>query len=403
MNKMLLIFKHEFLRTVKRTGFIILTLALPVLALLAIGISQIVIRTVTPPVELTRIGYVDEIGGFEMATQGNIDFVRFDATEAAMQALFNKDIARYFIIPTDFVSTGTINLYATQKELAPPPATADAIKNFITNNLLAGKVPVNVISRVESPLNLVPIALTSTGAVAPQQAGYANFIIPGIFSFLLAMSLVFTSTYVLQSLAEEKENRLMEILLSSVSTRQLLAGKVLGLGTAGLVQVIVWVISLPLLLKLASSSIGGILSTIRIPPGFWVFGIIYFILGYALFAVLSSCIAAITSSVQEGQGLAGLYTLFAIAPLWFISLLILFPNSPVWISFSIFPFSAPVLVMLRLGITGVPAWQLGVSITVLVLCVFGGLLLAAKLLRTYLLMYGKRPDMRAIIRSFRKA
>ena len=111
------------------------------------------------------------------------------------------------------------------------------------------KVPANVITRVETPLNLVTTTLTSTGAVAPQQGGYANFIIPGVFSLLLALSLIFSSTYVLQSLGEEKENRLMEILLSSVSTRQLLTGKVLGLGAAGLVQVIVWVISLPAPLK----------------------------------------------------------------------------------------------------------------------------------------------------------
>jgi ABC-2 type transport system permease protein len=81
--------------------------------------------------------------------------------------------------------------------------------------------------------------------------------------------------------------------------------------------------------------------------------------------------------------------------------LLYFPNNPVWVVFSIFPFTAPVLVMLRLGLTGVPVWQLAVSITVLVLCIIGGLLLAGKLLRTYLLMYGKRPKLGEIIRSFR--
>ena len=129
-------------------------------------------------------------------------------------------------------------------------------------------MPADIITRVEAPLNLVTTTLTSTGAVAPQQGGYANLIVPGVFSFLLALSLIFTSTYVLQSLGEEKENRLMEILLSSVSTRQLLTGKVLGLGAAGLVQVIVWVISFPLLLNLASSSIGGFISTIQVPANF---------------------------------------------------------------------------------------------------------------------------------------
>ncbi len=250
-------------------------------------------------------------------------------------------------------------------------------------------------------MNLVTTTLTSTGAVASEQGGLTNLIIPGIFSFLLALALAFSSAYVLQGFGEEKENRLMEILLSSVSTRQLIAGKVLGIGAAGLAQVVVWVISIPLLLGLASSSIGGFVQTIQIPANFLALGIVYFILGYLLFAVLSAAIAAISPTIREAQGLAGIFTIFAIAPFWFYSALLLFPNSPVWVVFSIFPFSAPVLVMLRFGMTGVPAWQLAVSMAVLVLCIIGGLLLAAKLLRTYLLMYGKRPRLGEIVRNLR--
>ena len=222
-----------------------------------------------------------------------------------------------------------------------------------------------------------------------------------MFSILLALSIIFSSTYMLQGLGEEKENRLIEILLSSVSTRQLITGKVLGIGAAGLVQVVVWVASIPFLLNLASSSIGGFISSIKIPAYLPVLGVTYFILGYLLFAVLSTGFAAISTTVREGQGLASIFTLFQIAPFWFASLLLAFPNSPVWVVFSIFPFSAPVLVMLRLGVTGVPAWQLAVSIAVLVLCIIGGMLLVAKLLRTYILMYGKKPDLREITRSFR--
>ena len=402
MNKTLLIFRHEFLHTIKRTGFIILTLALPVLALLGIGIFHIVSGVTRPPTEVTKIGYVDKAGGFDQfATQGNITLVRFDTPEAATQVLIKKDIGEYFIIPPDFISTGIISRYTTERELTPSAATTAAIKNFISSNLLAGKVPTTTITRVEAPLYLVTTTLTSTGAVAPKQGGFGNFIIPAIFGAMLALALVFTSTYVLQSLAEEKENRLMEILLSSVSTRQLLTGKVLGLGAAGMVQVIVWVVSIPLLLNLASSSIGGFLSTIQITPSLLVLGVVYFILGYSLFAVLSAGVAAMSSTVREAQGLASIYTLFPIAPFWFLSLLLLAPNSPIWIVFSIFPFSAPVLVMLRLGLTGVPAWQLVVSIAVLVLSIIGGLLLAVRLLRTYVLMYGKRPGIGEIIRNLR--
>jgi ABC-2 type transport system permease protein len=402
MNKTLLIFRHEFLHTIMRTGFIILTLALPVLALLGIGVIHIISGVAKPPAEVTRIGYVDEIGGFDQfTTQENVTFLRFDTPEAATQALINKNITEYFVIAPDYISTGIIKRYIIQKEVTPPDATTAAIKNFLSSNLLAGKVPTSTIDRIEAPLNLVTTTLTATGAVASEQGGLTNLIIPGIFGLLLALSLSFSSAYVLQGLGEEKENRLMEILLSSISTRQLITGKVSGIGAAGLVQVVVWVVSIPLLLNLASSSIGGFLSMIKIPPNFLVLGIVYFILGYLLFAVLSASVAAVSPTVREAQGLAAIFTLFAVAPFWFYSLIMLFPNSPVWVVFSIFPFSAPVLVMLRLGMTGVPAWQLIASIAVMVLCIAGGLLLAAKLLRTYILMYGKRPRLGEIIRNLR--
>jgi ABC-2 type transport system permease protein len=400
MNKTFLIFRHELLYTIRRVGFIILTLALPVLALLGIGILHITTGIVKPPSEVTKIGYVDEAGEYrQFTTQGSIQFVLYDNAEAATQALVAKDIKEYFVIPVDFPSRGLISRFTTQREVTPPPGTVDAMKKFVTSNLLTGKVSPPSITLIEAPLNVATIRLTETGAVASQQGGLTNLIIPGVFSLLLALSLSFSSAYVLQGLGEEKENRLMEILLSSVSTRQLIISKVLGIGTAGLVQVVVWVISIPFLLKLASSSIGGIISTIQIPANFLVLGVAYFILGYLLFAVLSAGVAAVSPTVREAQGLAAIFTLFAVAPFWFYSLLLLFPNSPVWVVFSIFPFSAPVLVMLRFGMTGVPAWQLASSMTVLILSIVGGLLAAAKLLRVYLLMYGKRPRLGEIIRN----
>jgi ABC-2 type transport system permease protein len=402
MNKTLSIFRHEFRKTIKKVGFIILTLSLPVLALLGIAVYQIVSGIAAPPAEANKVGYVDQIGDIDQFTsQGNVTLLHFDDVDGALQALINKEITYYFVIPNDLTSGGVIKLYTMQKELTPPVATTTAIKNFISSNLLDGKVTVDVITWVESPLSLVSTTLTSTGEVAPKQAGYVNFIVPGIFSFLMALSLIFSSTYVLQSLSEEKENRVMEILLSSVSTRQLLTGKVLGLGVAGLTQVAVWVMSFPLLLNLASSSVGGIISTIKVPFSFWILGILYFILGYALFAVLSACISAVTSTVQEAQGLAAIYTIFNFVPFWFVSLLLIFPNSPIWVILSIFPFTAPVVILLRLGLFGVPAWQLAVSIIVLILCITGGLLMAGKLLRAYTLMYGRRPDLKEIVRSLK--
>jgi ABC-2 type transport system permease protein len=408
MNKTYLIFKHESLYTIKRIGFIIMTFIVPLLALLGIGIGQLISTMTKPPViEMKTIGYIDEGGKFDhYTTQGYVNLVRFNTPDDATQALIRNDVPEYFIIPADYTSTGVIHRYTLEKEIETPPITKAVIKNFLTSNLLAGKVPPDIVILIESPLDLKVTRLTKTGAVASEQSGIGNIIIPGVFSLLLALSLMFCSNFLIQGLGEEKESRLIEVLLSSVSIRQLLTGKILALGAAGLVQVLVWLISAPLLLNLASSSFGGFISfisRIQIPANFLILGIVYFILGYLLFAVLSVGIGAISPNAREGGQLSLIYTLLGFAPLWFSSLLIHFPKSPIWVVLTIFPITAPVETMLRLGVTGIPAWELAVSIAVLGLSIIGGLILAINVFRIHLLLYGKRPSFGQIIHNLRTA
>jgi ABC-2 type transport system permease protein len=403
MNKTLLIFRHELITTLKRTGYIVMTLALPVLALLAVGISALFLAIARPPsVEVITIGYVDEEGGFNhFTTQRNIRLVSFTTREEATRAMAGGDIKEYFIVPSDYTFKGTVYRYTLEKQLMAPPDIAAAIKSFLTNNLLTGKLPSETIRVIESPLNLVTTRLTETGAIDPEQGGFGNLIIPGIFSILLVLSLTFSSAYLIQGLGEEKENRLIEVLLSSVSARQLMTGKVLGLGVAGLVQVLVWLISLTLLLSLAAAVFGGFFTTIQIPANFIILGIVYFILGYSLFAVLSAGVGAISPSAREGQQLASVFTLVAISPLWFASAVINFPNNPAWVGLTIFPLTAPVIVMLRLGLTEIPAWELAASMLVLIICTVGLLLAAVRVFRTYVLMYGRRPGLGELFRNLK--
>jgi ABC-2 type transport system permease protein len=402
MNKTLLIFRHEFLHMIKRKAFIILTLIVPVLALIGIGVFQLVSTDEPPIVETVTIGYVDEAGGFDQyTTQGYIELFRFDTPGDATAALINGDVAEYFVIPSDYLSTGAINRYTLERQLETPPAIAAGIKNFLTSNMLADKVPPETVYRIKYPLDLVTTRLTETGEVATEQGGYGNVFIPFIFGLLLALSLQASSMYMVEGLGDEKESRLIEVLLSSVSPRQLLTGKVLGLGAGGLVQVVVWLASLPLLLNLASSTIGGFFITIQLPTNFLVLGIVYFILGYLLFAALSAGIGAISPSVREGQPLVLIYALLAFVPLWFASLLFIFPDNPIWTVLTIFPVTAPIAVMVRLGVAGIAAWELATSLAVMVLSIIGALALSVKAFRVYLLMYGKRPGWGEIIQSLR--
>jgi ABC-2 type transport system permease protein len=402
VNKTRLIFRHEFGHAIKRKGFIILTLVVPVLALIGIGLFQLVSTDEPPLVETVTIGYVDEAGGFDEHTaQGYIEIIGFDTPGDATAALVNGDVAEYFVIPADYLSTGVVNRYTLERQLETPAAVAAAIRNFLTDNMLAGKVPPETIYRIEAPLNLVTTRLTEAGEVATEQGGYGNVMIPFIFGLLLALSLQASSVYLVQGLGDEKESRLIEVLLSSVSPRQLLTGKVLGLGTAGLVQVAVWLASLPLLLSLASSTIGGFFVTIQLPANFVVLGIVYFVLGYSLFAALSAGVGAISPSVREGQQLSMIYAMLVYVPLWLASFLFIFPDSPIWTVLTIFPVTAPIEVMLRLGVAGIATWELVISLAVMVICIILVMFLAVRAFRVYLLMYGKRPAWGEIMRNLR--
>ena len=302
MNKTYLIFRHEFLQEIKKVGYIVMTLIVPVLALLAIGVFKLVFPTAAPAAEVAQA--------------------------------------------------------------APPPPTT---QNYVGD------------------------------------PNMANILIPGVFALLLGLSLMLGANALVTGLGEEKESRLIQILFSSVSVRQLLIGKVLGMGAAGLLQVLVWLLSMPALLRIASASFGGFASRMQIPANFLILGIVYFVLGYLLFAVLSIGVGAISAGAEEASKLALFYTLGSFTPLWLSSLNMFFPNSPIWAVLTIFPVTAPMMTMLRLGTGQVPAWQIVVSIVVLALSIVVGLVLSIKIFRMHMLMYGKRPKLGQLIQSLKEA
>ena len=405
MYKSYLIFKHEFLQAIRKVGFIVMTLIVPVLALLAIGVFELITTATEPSAkEVTIIGYVDEVGIFSDQTdQGLIKLIPFSSREDATQALVRRDVSEYIVIPSDYTSSGTIQRYTLAKELGTPQITAYLIESFLAWNLLKDEVPPEIITSIVSPLNLEVTRLDENGDIAQEQGNIGNIFIPFIFALLLSLAFMFGANSLISGLGEEKESRLIQVLFSSVSVRQLLIAKVLALGTAGLLQVLIWLISAPLLLSLASSSFGGFLSDIQIPANFLILGVVYFILGYLLFAVFSVGVGGISSSATEGHTLAMFYTLTGFVPLWFFGVLVSFPNSPIWVVLTIFPITAPVQTMLRLGVSDIPTWQIVTSIGVLGLSIIVGLFLSIKIFRMFMLMYGKRPGLAEIIHGLKTA
>ena len=403
MNKTLLLVKHEFLGTVRRKAFIILTLAFPLIALLGIFAGQVIPKMITPTTTIEKIGYIDKVGVFNQGIdENNIQLISYTTEDDAKTALVNKDIKEYFIIGADYMSTGLIQRYTLTSEIAPSGTVQNVIRDFLLNNLLTGNTA-EVIQRAKNPLNIASTTLTTTGTTAARQGGFSALILPYIFSILLMAAIFSSSGYLLQGLGEEKENRVMEILLSSISPKQLLAGKVLGLGAAGLVQIIVWLISANFLMNMASATWGNVIGSLQVPPDFLILGIIYFILGYLLMAVLMAGVGSVSPTAREGQQMSAFFIIPVIIPIYFMGLIMAHPENIVVKLLTFFPITAPLTVIVRLGLSSIPLWELLVSIGILILSIWGCFVLCTKLFRTYLLMYGKRPDLKEIIRSFKEA
>ncbi|MFQ6063318.1 MAG: ABC transporter permease, partial [Methanosarcinales archaeon] len=256
------------------------------------------------------------------------------------------------------------------------------------DNLLRGKIDEQLLQRVKDPINLRQYTLNKEGKI--QKKSFADMVIPFAFAFILMITIFTSSGYLLQGIVEEKENRIIEILLSSVTPRELLAGKIIGLGSAGLVQITFW---------LTAGSMGSIfVLPVFITPSIIAIALIYFALGFLFYASLMAGVGAISNSMREGQQLASIFSITSIIPLVLMNYLIEKPDSTIAIALSIIPFTAPITSMIRVAVTQVPLYQLAISIVILAISTYFVILLSAKVFRMGLLMYGKRPTIREILR-----
>ena len=407
MDKTFQVIKHEFIQMVKSKSFIIVTLLFPILALLILGGYQLIQRigTQDTTAEAVSIGYVDKVGGFNDTSQTvEITFIRYPSPEEATEALIAGDIEEYFVITPDYISTGRIDRFTLERELEMSGSTRNAVRNFLLNNLLQGYVSDEMLERARSPAWFASTRLDETGQISPEQGGMLGvFLLPYLFSFLFWVAILMCSFTLLEGLGEEKENRVMEVLLSSISTKQLLLGKVIGLGIGGLLQILFWLFSGGLILGMASTTVGGMFSGLEIPTRLVVFGAVYFILGYLIFGTLFASIGALTPTYREGQQISFFIMPAGIIPLMIVPFFAENPDHPITYFLTLFPITAPVTSMARLGVGNISSWQLALNIILLLISAMGLLFLGAKVFRTFLLMYGKKPSLREVIRSLRQS
>ena len=405
MNKTWIIARHEFSTTVKRLSYVLLTVSFPLLALIGLFVYQgvVLLGADETPAEDIKIGYVDQTGIFTQYTDPDgAVLIPYGPDYDIQGALLAKEVDEYFIIHEDYLETGGISRFTTKRELELPGGVMALIEDFLIANLLSGEVSDEVMQRVKSPLLPVSYGVDpDTGQILPPVDIFSAFGLPYIFSILFMISLFFTSGFLLQGVSEEKENRLMEILLSSVSARQLLTGKVVGLGAAGLLQITVWFISGLIFATIASAWIAP-LANLSIPVDLIILGIIYFILGYLLYGIIWSVIGSLGANARESSQLTTLVVLPAILPVILIGLFIENPEHVIFTVFTLLPITAPVAAVMKISVGALPVWELIVSIILLGVSIVAAMWLASRVFRTTLLMYGKRPSFNEIWRYIRE-
>jgi ABC-2 type transport system permease protein len=167
----------------------------------------------------------------------------------------------------------------------------------------------------------------------------------------------------------------------------------MGLGAAGLLQIKVWL--------LAISLGSGRALPIKIEPALLFLTLVYFLFGFVFFASMMAGIGAVTVSLQESQQVAGIFTFAAASPLIFMQMILTKPDSPLAVFLSLFPLTSPVAMLTRIGASKVPLYQTAASLFILLVSIYGVIVLSSRLFRIYMLMYGKRPGVKGILKNIR--
>jgi ABC-2 type transport system permease protein len=280
----------------------------------------------------------------------------------------------------------------------------------------AGVPPERVPSIVRGRTGVKTERLTERGRGG---SGQANVVFAFAVSFLLYMAIVLYGQNVLRGVLEEKQSRVAEVVLSSVRPSTLLAGKVIGVGAVGLLQIAVWIVGTgivgaylaPFFMRAtrtsasvaASPGTGAAMSAFDFAPGMGVAVLCFFVLGYTFYSSLYAAAGAMVNSEQEAQQVVQPLLLPLVATALLIQPVLLNPTGRLAHVAAIVPLSAPVIMPLRMAITPVAAWEVALSVGLLLASCAGAVWLAARIYRVGLLMYGKRPTLREIARWVRES
>jgi ABC-2 type transport system permease protein len=421
MRKIWVIARHEFLTTIARKGYIFAVIGMPLFFLALTGLPTLLLRadrnvlTRERPIALVDRAAVIDLGlaeklpsaeapsrtvGPDAAEKRPPHFVGYSSLEQALADLRSGRVSACYLITADYRKTGKVLAYTPEGGFLESLRTPGRryLEDLLRASLIHPSVSGEMLDRLLAPMKLEHLKVSAQGGITPvdDEDDLGQFLGPFGMFLLLTMAIFFSSGYLLQGVAEEKQNRVIEVLLSSVTPEQLLAGKILGLGAAGLLQVTVYVavLFLPAMLVLAATSIS--MSKVLL-------SVVFFLLGYLLFASLMAATGVIGNTVQESSQLSAIWTLASMAPVFVLPLVTQAPDSPVARGLSYFPLTAPTTMLLRIGAGMTRTSDLFLAATILLASIALAVKGSARVFRAASLMYGKRPSAGEIWRWLREA
>ena len=329
---------------------------------------------------------------------------RFSNEAAGQAALRDSSVHQLIVVPHDYAHTGALRRYARTDNLFTA-SDQRVVSRWIVRGLLH--------SMDSTRVELLTQPLAREALYAPNRDGVfevkdearetLDLLLPLALGMLLGLSILIGGQYLLQGISEEKESRILESMLCTVSPEELLAGKLIGLGGAGLTLVGGWI----LLMTGAMGSVAPAMGMLHVslPPQVIAVMVAYFMLGYLFYGSLMIGIGAMASSMREAQQFSMAFTMMNFIPFYMLSILLGHPDSKLAVAMSMIPFTAPVASMLRLAASGshVPGWEVALSLSILAVSAACVLALSARLFRIGMLMYGKAPNLPEILKWLRQA
>jgi ABC-2 type transport system permease protein len=386
--KVWLVFKQEYTHHVFTWRFLMGMLSLPLLLLLMGGVVFIL---VVLELDTTPVGYVDHSGLLAQPVYPSSNVLMplqaYEDETQAHQALEAGTIQAYYVLEAGYLQSGASRLVYRER---PSNIVQAEFEDFIATNLLVGQ-PEAVVRRAVQGSDIS--VSTADGSRTFSEDGWVNIAVPFAISMALILTLFSSSGYLLQAVVEEKENRTMEIILTSVSTGQLMLGKTLAGISAGLTQLAGWLVFTGLGLFLIRDEL-----QVELAPGMLSLAALVFFPSLVMLSGIMTAVGATVTEAREGQQVVGLISMFIWLPFMLVAFFMFSPNSPAAVGLSLFPLTAPVSLLFRAAFTVIPTWQSATSVILQWLAALGALWLAGRALRLGLLNYGKRISLVALFR-----